>query len=108
MFAALSILSPSVSAINNGLATWYYDGIGACGGWNVNTDFIVALNPIDYAGGTKCGKKIKVNYQGKSIIVQVVDLCPSCGWKAIDLSQSAFQALAPLSQGIIQISWDYI
>ncbi|CAA7261997.1 unnamed protein product [Cyclocybe aegerita] len=92
-----------------GRATWYYDGVGACGGWNTNTDYVVALAPSEYYNnGGHCDKMIRVNYQGRSITVKVVDLCPSCGSGAIDLSLAAFQALAPLEMGVINVEWGFI
>lgn len=46
--------------------------------------------------------------QGKTVTAKVVDLCPSCTMNGIDLSTAAFQALAPLEQGIIQVVWGYV
>ncbi|KAF4611936.1 hypothetical protein D9613_003897 [Agrocybe pediades] len=92
----------------HGRATWYYAGIGACGDWNDDGDHIVALSPIEFAGGTKCGKMIRVHYQGRSVTARIVDLCPSCGWTGIDLSTSAFRALAPLDEGVLHAVWEYL
>jgi len=110
--------------------------IGACRGWNVDNDHIVALPPVEFASGTRCGKKIRVHRklhdllvaviitlfvvqplcfcllfrtldQGKTITAKVVDLCPSCGWTGIDLSRSAFAELAPLDDGVLHVVWEY-
>jgi len=106
-FLSLSLLHGVVAF--HGQATWYYDGVGACGGWNMNSDHIVALSQGQYySNGGRCGKIIRVYYQGKSIDAQVVDLCPSCAQDAIDLSLSAFQALAPIKVGVIQVDWVYL
>jgi expansin (peptidoglycan-binding protein) len=50
------------------------------------------LNPV-------CDKHIRVSYRGKSVVVQVTDRCPGCSERSLDLSPSAFEALAPLGLG---------
>ena len=55
-----------------------------------------------------CGRKLKVTYQKKSVIVTVVDTCPaaSCKVGSLDLSPAAFEKLSPLSVGRLHgISW---
>ena len=37
----------------------------------------------------------------------VVDLCPGCASGSIDLSPAAFEQLADLSVGRIEVTWDY-
>ncbi|KXN85759.1 Papain inhibitor [Leucoagaricus sp. SymC.cos] len=91
-----------------GDATYFFPGLGACGLQNGNQDLIVALNPADYAGGANCGRSIVVNYQGKSVITKVVDLCPGCGAGGVDLSPAAFQQLASLDLGRIQVNWNFV
>jgi hypothetical protein len=58
----------------------------------------------DYPFGTR----LKITYEGKSIIVLVTDRGPSRRLyrkgRIIDLSAAAFQALAPLSKGIITVT----
>ncbi|KAF5329788.1 hypothetical protein D9619_009091 [Psilocybe cf. subviscida] len=89
-------------------ATWYYAGLGACGRWNTNNDHVVALPPLEYAGGTRCGRKVRLHYQGKSVDATVADLCPTCAWNGLDLSIATFQTLANLDDGLIQMNWEYI
>jgi hypothetical protein len=61
------------------IATWYYAGVsplhshlvaqisdtisqlGACGRWNTNNDHVVALPPLEYAGGTRCGRRVRLH-----------------------------------------------
>ncbi|KAF9444761.1 hypothetical protein P691DRAFT_763111 [Macrolepiota fuliginosa MF-IS2] len=93
---------------NNGDATYYTPGLGSCGLQNTEADLVVALNPTDFNNKAACGRSIRVNYQGKSVNVQVVDLCPGCGPGGIDLSPAAFQQLADTSVGRIQVEWDFI
>ncbi|KAK4160843.1 hypothetical protein QBC43DRAFT_219053, partial [Cladorrhinum sp. PSN259] len=40
-----------------------------------------------------CGRSIKINHNGKSVTVKLVDRCPSCAANDLDLSPSAFQVL---------------
>ncbi|KAF9484203.1 riboflavine-aldehyde-forming enzyme [Pholiota conissans] len=91
-------------------ATWFNVGLGSCGVVNVNSDFIVALSTVEMAGGASCGRQIRVNFidQGRSVVATVRDTCPSCSQFSIDLSPAAFQALASLDVGRIQVEWDFI
>ncbi|KAK0431975.1 RlpA-like double-psi beta-barrel-protein domain-containing protein-containing protein [Armillaria borealis] len=92
-----------------GDATWYSPngGFGACGTPLQNSDYIVALSSAQYAGGANCGRVIRLSYEGRSVDVIIRDLCPGCGPNGIDLSSSAFQQLADLDVGRIQVTWDY-
>ncbi|EJF65161.1 Non-catalytic module family EXPN protein, partial [Dichomitus squalens LYAD-421 SS1] len=82
-------------------------GLGACGAPSQNTDLVVALSADQYDGGANCWRHIGVHYQGHFVDATVVDLCPGCASGSIDLSPAAFEQLAPLSAGRIQVSWDY-
>ncbi|KAK0488458.1 riboflavine-aldehyde-forming enzyme, partial [Armillaria novae-zelandiae] len=106
---AVAILSISVVNAFTGDATWYTPngGLGACGTPLQNSDHIVALSTAQYAGGANCGRVIRVSYKGRYVDVTVRDLCPGCGNNGIDLSSSAFQQLATLDVGRIQVNWDY-
>lgn len=44
---------------------------------------------------------------GISAFGQVVDVCESCGDGDIDMSPSLFEQMAPLSEGVIQVSWNF-
>ncbi|KDR78248.1 hypothetical protein GALMADRAFT_65040, partial [Galerina marginata CBS 339.88] len=82
--------------------------LGACGRLNANTEHVVALPAIEYARGMHCFKQVRILYQGKTLDAQVVDICPTCGLTGIDLSPAAFQTLAPLDIGVLQVNWNYI
>ncbi|KAF8182472.1 RlpA-like double-psi beta-barrel-protein domain-containing protein-containing protein, partial [Mycena galopus ATCC 62051] len=91
-------------------ATYYFPGggFGACGWVIQNTDFVVALGPDTYAGGSHCGQTINVQYNGITINVQVADLCPGCqGANGIDLSSSAMAAIDPnyVNDGKVTVNW---
>ncbi|KAJ7614959.1 Non-catalytic module family EXPN protein [Roridomyces roridus] len=92
---------------SSGPATFYdpAGALGACGNPIQNTDFAVALNTADFAGGALCGQNINVNFNGASITVNVQDLCPGCAPGGIDLTESAFAALADTSLGRIDVTW---
>ncbi|KAF9448521.1 hypothetical protein P691DRAFT_792466 [Macrolepiota fuliginosa MF-IS2] len=103
---AICMLAGAVNAYS-GDATYYYTGLGNCGAQSKDTDFIVALSTQEYNNGAHCWKHIKVHYGGKTIDATVVDSCPGCSRYSIDLSPSAFKALAPLSAGRIPVTWSF-
>ncbi|KAL0579970.1 hypothetical protein V5O48_002054 [Marasmius crinis-equi] len=92
---------------DNSRFTFYAPGLGACGGTNSESDFIVALNAPQWDGGSHCGQTITISYNGKSTSAQIVDLCPSCAFGALDLSPSLFSFFASQDLGVIQGSWDF-
>ena len=52
------------------------------------------------------GVSVEVSYEGKTITVPVKDMCPSCKADHLDLSQTAFEKLAPLEKGLVEgITW---
>ncbi|RPD63953.1 barwin-like endoglucanase [Lentinus tigrinus ALCF2SS1-7] len=107
--AAIAVHGAPRAADISGDATYYEPngGLGACGSPIQNSDFAVALSSAQYSGGSNCGRRINVHYQGKSVEATVVDLCPGCASGSIDLTPSAFQQLADLSAGRIQVTWDF-
>ncbi|KAL1741195.1 Non-catalytic module family EXPN protein [Schizophyllum fasciatum] len=117
MFAKLAVVFLSLSAAafaapagelearTLGRAT-YYDpngGYGACGQPLQNGDMIVALSPDQYLSGANCGRQLVATHAGRSVTVTVRDLCPGCGANGLDLSSGAFQRLAALGEGNIDI-----
>ncbi|MGW1467831.1 cysteine/serine endopeptidase inhibitor [Streptomyces sp. NPDC002308] len=100
-----------------GQMTYYNDkGYGACGDVvDAATEDLVA---VSYAWWTTddpnedpiCdGVSVEVSYEGKSITVPVKDQCPSCEADHLDLSQTAFEQLAPLAKGLVTgISWKFV
>ncbi|KAF8606844.1 hypothetical protein BDV93DRAFT_520466 [Ceratobasidium sp. AG-I] len=92
---------------NSGKATWYNPsvGTGACGWKNKDSEKVVALGPSKYKG--KCGKYVTVKSGKKSVRAKVVDLCPSCGGSALDMSPAAFKALGKLDTGVLKVTWTF-
>jgi expansin (peptidoglycan-binding protein) len=101
----------------SGRFTYYNPGLGACGQSHSDSDYVVALNYVDFDPHTPngnpnnndlCGRRIRASYNGKSVDVTIVDRCPGCPQGGLDFSPAAFQALASLDVGVIQGTWDYI
>ncbi|KAK3305985.1 RlpA-like double-psi beta-barrel-protein domain-containing protein-containing protein [Chaetomium strumarium] len=104
-------------AATSGKFTYYNQGLGACGQNYGDGDYVVALSHADFDLSTPngnpnnnplCGKRLRASYNGKSVEVTVVDRCVTCNSEDLDLSPAAFGALADLSVGVIQGTWDYI
>jgi expansin len=65
----------------------------------------VALPAPEYANAAQCGGYLEVSGPDGSVRVQVIDQCPECAAGHIDLSETAFARLAPLSAGLITVSY---
>ena len=68
----------------------------------------VALSPSEYDSAAPCGSYLEVNGPDGSVRVKVVDQCPECAIGHIDLSATAFAQIAPLSAGLISVSYQTI
>jgi len=68
----------------------------------------VALPPSEYDSAAPCGSYLEVNGPDGSVRVKVVDQCPECAAGHIDLSETAFARIAPLSAGLISVSYQTI
>ncbi|TBU66043.1 hypothetical protein BD310DRAFT_38831 [Dichomitus squalens] len=75
--------------------TYFPVGVNACGSFDHDSDFIVALNTHQWDGGSHCYEEITITYQGKSAKAKITDECEECPWAAIDLSPGLFQYLVP-------------
>ncbi|THU89531.1 barwin-like endoglucanase [Dendrothele bispora CBS 962.96] len=107
-----------VSSVSNlitgGFGTFFYqNGVaGACGTVHSDSDFIVAMDTAQYGDTSKqsdlCGKQVQIfnAKNNKSVTCTIADACPTCNnGNSIDLSVGAFQQLADLSEGLIDIKW---
>jgi expansin (peptidoglycan-binding protein) len=65
----------------------------------------VALPAPEYAGAADCGGYLEVSGPDGSVRVKVIDQCPECAAGHIDLSETAFARLAPLSAGLVHVSY---
>ncbi|KAH9930960.1 RlpA-like double-psi beta-barrel-protein domain-containing protein-containing protein [Fomitopsis serialis] len=92
----------------DGARLTYYDaGQNACGGYDSDNDFVVALNAPQWDNGAHCYKTITIWYAGKSTQAKVTDMCPGCPWGGLDLSRGLFSFLADLGLGVLSASWDF-
>ncbi|KAI0747940.1 hypothetical protein C8Q80DRAFT_1270399 [Daedaleopsis nitida] len=89
--------------------TYFPPGINACGGYDHDNDFIVALNTHQWDGGSHCFEEITVSYQGKTAKAKITDMCEECPYGAIDFSPGLFTYLIPggFDQGVAYGSWYY-
>lgn len=101
----------------SGQMTYYNDsGYGACGSQvDAATEDLVAVSHEWWTSANPnedrlCdGVDVEVTYDGKTITVPVKDMCPSCDAGHLDLSQTAFEKLAPLEKGLVKgISWRFV
>lgn len=95
-----------------GVATWY-DGApgGACLYASGSSDTMtVAMNWYDYETAKACGAYIKVTARnGRSVTVRVTNLCPApCRVHQLDLSETAFAALADPKTGQLDVTWQLV
>lgn len=97
---------------HTGRGTWFHVGEGNCGKWNVDSDHIVAVpkSLYDQNKGSNCGQYVRITNRdtGKTVYGLTRDSCPSCGWGDLDMSPSLFEELAPLSKGVVNISWNFM
>lgn len=101
-------LSPPGTPATSGIATHYAPTPqGNCSYPSPPPDGLyAALSPSEYANGSACGEYLDVaGPHGGSVQVEVTDQCPQCASSHIDLSEGAFSRLAPLSAGLINVSY---
>jgi expansin (peptidoglycan-binding protein) len=89
-----------------GEATYYAaDGSGNCS-FDASSDLMVAaINGVDYSNAKWCGACLAVTGPNGEVTVRVVDQCPGCAKGDVDLSREAFEKIAPLSAGRVDITW---
>ncbi|KAJ7165136.1 RlpA-like double-psi beta-barrel-protein domain-containing protein-containing protein [Mycena filopes] len=96
---------------SNARWTFYSTGFGACGGYNSDSDFIVALNQQTFGypyPSPFCGKKITMSYGGKTTTATIVDCCPGCPVGGLDLSPGLFSFFASQDMGVIYGDWSIL
>jgi expansin (peptidoglycan-binding protein) len=67
-----------------------------------------AMNAVDYDASAVCGSCARIVGPQGTVDVRIVDQCPECAAGDIDLSPEAFELIAPLSAGRVDISWETI
>ena len=111
-------ISFAQNACNNVVRTGegtYYDfkaagGIGNCSfdDTKISPFLIGAMNDEDYGTADFCGACVHVDGPIGSVKVQIIDRCPECVSGDIDLSPEAFEKIAKIIDGRINISWHVV
>ncbi|KAJ7590311.1 barwin-like endoglucanase [Mycena floridula] len=107
------------SGQQTGDGTFFSPGLGACGIFNVDSDFIVAVSHIlydEFPGATPnpnlnpiCGRAVQASFGGRTVNVVITDKCAACAETDLDFSPAAFEALAPLSVGRLHgVVWTWL
>lgn len=112
--SASSSESSSTTTSYTGRGTWYEVGGDACGTSSTDSDLVCAISQTLYDSdvgsdevSSYCGKYITASYNGKSVKVKVVDSCESCTSEDLDFSPTAFEELADLDVGELEITWHW-
>ncbi|KAH9856072.1 RlpA-like double-psi beta-barrel-protein domain-containing protein-containing protein [Lenzites betulinus] len=112
--ASLSMVQALTGA---GDATFFDPAVGACGIFNTDADFIVAVDAAtfdSFPGATAnpnnnpiCNRQLTATTaDGKSVTVTVTDRCVGCAQGSIDLTPSAFSQLASTDVGRLHgVTW---
>lgn len=74
-----------------------------------NNERVVALTTRWYANDSRCGKMIRINKNGKSVMAKVVDECDTkdgCASNVVDGSIAMWRALGlDTNEGRVPITW---
>jgi expansin (peptidoglycan-binding protein) len=109
--ACASVIMPgtATAAATSGEATHYELASGGMGNCSYPSppagQLYVALSPSEYGGSAACGSYLQVTGPDGSVTAEVVDQCPECQAGHIDLSEQAFAKIAPLSAGLVPVSY---
>ena len=101
--------STAAGAQTSGEATHYELASGGTGNCSYPSppagQLYVALSPSEYGGSAACGSYLQVSGPDGSVTVEVADQCPECQAGHIDLSEQAFAKIAPLSAGLVPVTY---
>ena len=104
-----TVTAAQANGQTSGEATHYELAAGGMGNCSYPSpaagQLYVALSPPEYGGSAACGSYLQVNGPDGSVTVEVVDQCPECQAGHIDLSEQAFARIAPLSAGLVPVSY---
>ncbi|EFY92167.1 riboflavine-aldehyde-forming enzyme [Metarhizium acridum CQMa 102] len=95
--------------LKSGKVTYHDPDLGACGEKYGEADLVAALAKELIANEDKCGHRPRAGYRGRTIEVEAVDKCMSCGPNDLDLSPAAFRkVIGDTGIGRLQAQWDWI
>ena len=113
--ACASVIMPgtgagaAAGAQTSGEATHYELASGGMGNCSYPSppagQLYVALPPSEYGSSAACGSYLQVSGPDGSVTVEVVNQCPECQAGHIDLSEQAFAKIAPLSAGLVPVTY---
>ncbi|KAJ7503159.1 hypothetical protein B0H11DRAFT_1988065 [Mycena galericulata] len=83
------------------------DASDACGVSIQDSDFSAAISSSVFDGGAACGDDITVEFEGKSVVLKVVDECPLCIASSIEMTQAAYTALEASVLRPITVTWEF-
>jgi hypothetical protein len=99
-----------------------HTGGGSDGDWDTvegistgDGGYFGAMNTTDYAQGAACGACVEASYNGRKVVLTIVDECPIstnplCNKGHIDLSRKAIRQLEPNGslEHLTNVSWRYV
>lgn len=99
-----------------------HTGSGSDGDWDTvegiatgDGGYFGAMNTTDYAQGAACGACVEAGYNGRKVVLTIVDECPVstnplCTKGHIDLSRKAIRQLEPNGslENLKNVSWRYV
>ncbi|KZP20981.1 hypothetical protein FIBSPDRAFT_861138 [Athelia psychrophila] len=119
VLAAATTLVKAQSEVGDG--TFFETGLGACGVYNVDTDYIVAVSEALFDSYTEtspgnpntnvlCNRPISISYGGVNVQATITDRCAGCaGWGDLDMTPSLFTRFAAESVGrIYSVDWVFV
>lgn len=88
--------------VETGQASWYARGARTASGEAFDPDGMTAAHLT-----LPFGTRLRVCHGGACVVVRITDRGPAA-WtgKELDLSRGAFALLAPLSRGVIDVTWE--
>jgi expansin (peptidoglycan-binding protein) len=100
----------SAAGAVSGTATHYVlSGTGNCSYPSRPADgLFVAMSPPEYDGAAACGGYVEVSGPDGSVRAEVIDQCPPCAAGHVDLSEAAFSRIAPLSAGLVSVTYQAV
>ncbi|XP_038698266.1 EG45-like domain containing protein [Tripterygium wilfordii] len=111
----------SMASAEPGTATFYTEYVpSACYGYEDQGVMIAAASPEIFNNRAACGRMYNVRCtgptnqgipqpcKGKTVNVKIVDLCPGCKGRSLDLSKQAFSWIANPDAGRIRIEFNQV
>jgi expansin (peptidoglycan-binding protein) len=103
---ACASVVPAAATIAGTATHYVLAGTGNCSYPSPPADgLFVALSPAEYHGAAACGGYVEVSGPDGSVRAEVIDQCPPCATGHIDLSEAAFARIAPLSAGLVSVTY---